>query len=133
MLEDSLEQHFTPDVADEQSRFGHVRAEPRESMFLVAVLRRLGGPDISVKVRNLSPGGMMAECPVSFSRGEAIEVELRGIGLVAGTIAWTAGGRAGVAFATPVDPRLARKPLGVNAPQPDLVSVSPRMWCPPLR
>jgi hypothetical protein len=101
-------------------------------MFLMAVIRRPGGPEITVKVRNLSPGGMMAEVPVSFSREEAIEVDLRGIGTISGRVAWTAGGRIGVAFDRPVDPRLARKPVG-TAPQPQLVKASRQMWRPGLR
>ncbi|UAK22934.1 PilZ domain-containing protein [Sphingomonas nostoxanthinifaciens] len=101
-------------------------------MFLMAVLRRLGGIDVTVKVRNLSPGGMMAEAPVSFSREERIEVDLRGIGPVPGRIAWTASGRIGVAFDNPIDPRLARKPV-TGAPQPQLVKPSRQMWRPGLR
>ena len=53
-------------------------------MFLMAAMRRAGSADVQVKVRNLSPGGMMAESPVNFSRGDLIETELRGIGVVSG-------------------------------------------------
>ena len=129
-----MEQSFSAGVTeDEEQRYGHLRSEPRDSMFLMATLRRASGDEIAVKVRNLSSGGMMAECPVSLSRGEAIEAELRGIGTVVGTIAWTAGGRVGVAFAAPVDPRLARKPLASSGPQPNLVKPSRTMWRPGLR
>ncbi len=133
MLEDPVDQPFTPDDLEEERKFGHLRSEPRDSMFLMAVLRRPGGDDVTIKVRNLSAGGMMAECPVSFSRGEVIVTELRGIGVVGGRIAWTAGGRVGVAFDDPIDPRLARKPLTSSAPQPNLVKPSRQMWRPGLR
>ena len=128
-----MEQPFTSDDALDEQRFGHLRSEPRDSMFLMAILRRPGGEDVTIKVRNLSSGGMMAECPVSFSRGEVIVVELRGIGVVGGRIAWTAGGRVGLAFDDPIDPRLARKPMASGAPQPNLVKPSRSMWRPGLR
>jgi hypothetical protein len=94
------------------------RSEPRQSMALAGTIRRVGGPDIKIIVRNLSTRGMMAECPVSFSRGESIEIALPGIGAVTGLIAWTAGGRAGISFSAPVDPGLARKPFAFNRPPP---------------
>ena len=123
-----------PESHDEQdeTRFEQMRAEPRDSMFLLATLRRPGGPDVQVKVRNLSGGGMMVEGPVSFSRGEAVESVLRGIGAVGGKIAWTAGGRVGVAFDRAIDPTLARKSV-TGGPQPQLVKASRTMWRPGLR
>ena len=123
-----MEQSFVPnDAADTEAQFESMRSEPRDSMFLMAVMRRSGGADVTVKVRNLSPGGMMAESPVNFTRGEAIEAELRGIGIVTGKVAWSAGGRVGVQFDTAVDPRLARKPVG-GKPQPQLGEASRTMW-----
>lgn len=101
-------------------------------MLLMATMRRPGGPDVQVKVRNLSGGGMMAESPVGFGRGELVEADLRGIGLVSGKIAWTAGGRIGIAFDRAVDPALARKPV-TGGPQPQLVKASRSMWRPGLR
>jgi len=128
----AVEQSFIPDDATEaDAGFQSMRAEPRDSMFLMAVMRRAGGADVTVKIRNLSPGGMMAESPVGFSRGDVIEAELRGIGTVVGKIAWTAGGRVGVQFDVQVDPRLARKPVSGN-PQPQLVKPSRTMWRPGL-
>ncbi|PZU07930.1 MAG: PilZ domain-containing protein [Sphingomonas sp.] len=119
------------DVSEEE-RFAHLRAAPRDSMFLLAMIRRPGGADIPVKVRNLSSGGMMAECATSFSRDEAVEADLRGIGAVSGRIAWTAGGKVGIAFDREIDPKLARKPVTGN-PQPQLVKASKSMWRPGLR
>jgi len=116
----------------EDERFAHLRAAPRDSMFLLATIRRAGGGEVAIKVRNLSAGGMMAECPTSFSREEAIEIELRGIGVVGGRIAWTAGGKIGIAFDRVIDPKLARKPVTGN-PQPQLVKASKSMWRPGLR
>ena len=118
--------------ASEEARYGHLRSEPRDSMFLMAQMRRPGGPEVPIKVRNLSSGGMMAECPISFSRGEEVETELRGIGPVSGRVAWAAGGRLGVAFDQQIDPKLARKPVQ-GGPQPQLVKAAKTMWRPGLR
>lgn len=101
-------------------------------MFLMASVRRAGAPDVTVKVRNLSAGGLMAESPVSFMRGDLVAVDLRGIGLVSGRIAWTAGGRIGVQFDSPIDPRLARKPV-VSGSQQHLLQASRAMWRPAIR
>jgi hypothetical protein len=130
----AVDQNFVPDetAADADAQFESMRSEPRDSMFLMATVRRAGSADVQVKVRNLSAGGMMAESPVSFSRGDVIEADLRGIGVVTGKIAWTAGGRVGVQFDTQVDPRLARKPVSGN-PQPQLVRPSRTMWRPSIR
>ena len=128
-----MEQSFVPDeTTDADAAFESMRSEPRDSMFLMAAMRRPGSADVQVKVRNLSPGGMMAESPVNFSRGDVIEADLRGIGTVTGKIAWTAGGRIGVQFDGTIDPRLARKPVSGN-PQPQLVRPSRTMWRPSIR
>ncbi len=101
-------------------------------MFLLAAVRQPRGPDVAVKVRNLSPGGMMAECPSGFVRGEAVEVDLRGIGLVRGRIAWTASGRIGVQFDEAIDPRQARVKLGAG-PKPLLTHHAGSTWRPAVR
>lgn len=91
----------------------HQRAEPRDSMFLNSTIRHLGtGETWPLRIRNLSSGGLMADCPAHFSRGELIEVELRGIGQQKGKIAWTATNRIGVAFEKPINPALARRSVG---------------------
>jgi len=129
----AVKQSLDPDTTtDAEGAFESMRAEPRDSMFLMAVMRRPGGIEVTVKIRNLSSGGMMAESPISFSRGDPIETELRGIGIVTGKIAWTAGGRIGVQFDVQIDPRLARKPVSGN-PQPQLVKASRSMWRPSIR
>ena len=96
------------DERKDASRYRELRAEPRASVSLIAILSRPGGTDVRVTVRNLSSGGMMAECTIDFAKGEAIGVALTGLGLVGGKIAWTAHGRIGVAFDRAIDPALAR-------------------------
>ena len=90
------------------------RQVARDSLFLMAELRIDGQTDEHrIKVRNLSDGGMMGEGPVRVHRGLAIEVNLRNIGWVPGSVAWVHETRFGVAFVEPIDARLARlKPSG---------------------
>ena len=88
------------------------RQVSRDSLFLLAQVRIAGHDEIrSVKVRNLSSGGMMAEGGLHVSPGLLLSVELRNIGWVSGVVAWKQGDRFGTAFAQEIDPRLARSPL----------------------
>ena len=85
----------------------------RDSLFLKAELRIVDGDNCGeVRIRNLSAGGLMAEAPVLTKRGDKVELELRNIGHVTGYVAWVAQGRFGVAFDHPINPKLARKPVG---------------------
>ncbi len=85
----------------------------RDSLFLLAQFRGgAGGQERSVRIRNLSAGGLMAELDTAPVDGSAVEVMVRGIGWIRGRVAWFAEGRAGIAFDQPIDPLLARKPVG---------------------
>ena len=131
----TMEHHAGLDHAeqpDSEERAAQLRASPRDSMFVMAALRRPGGPEVAIKVRNLSAGGLMAEASSGFSRGEPIEVELRGIGAVGGRIAWTAGGRIGIAFENAIDPMLARRPVVAHS-QPHLLKAARTHWRPSVR
>ena len=81
----------------------------RDSLFLMADLR-LDGVDGEhrIKVRNLSPGGMMGEGRVRVERGLIVHVNIRNIGWVDGSIAWVQEDRFGIAFREEIDPKLAR-------------------------
>ena len=98
---------------------GSQRYAPRDSLLLTAQFRVDGEPDIAqVRVRNLSAGGMMAEYAQLVASGTPVAVEIRGVGRVTGRIAWCAEGRVGVAFDGPIDPMLARKPVGIGKHSP---------------
>ncbi|PKP91806.1 MAG: PilZ domain-containing protein [Alphaproteobacteria bacterium HGW-Alphaproteobacteria-16] len=84
----------------------------RDSLFLSAQLRVDGGPETTVRVRNLSAGGLMAEYAATAVSGAPVRVDVRGVGWVSGRIAWSAEGRIGIAFDRDIDPKLARKPVG---------------------
>ena len=84
----------------------------RDSLFVMADLRL---PDSQaehrIKVRNLSAGGMMGEGALRVSRGDLVEVNIRNIGWVEGSVAWVQDDRFGVAFHEEIDPKVARAPL----------------------
>lgn len=87
------------------------RTTPRDSLFL---LTSLSSPDGhfrgKLRVRNLSATGLMADCPVPVAKGEAVILDLRGIGPVSGSVIWIQGERIGVLFDEAVDPQQAREP-----------------------
>lgn len=93
---------------------GENRQVSRDSLFLLADLRVDGlDGEYRIKVRNLSAGGMMGEGPVRVVRGAIVEVNLRNIGWVEGSVAWVQESRFGVAFREDIDPKLARAPISV--------------------
>jgi hypothetical protein len=105
----------------EAAEAAHNREAMRDSLFLTATVQLMSDrSDRTVRVRNLSAGGMMADCTEALTAGEPVLVTLRGVGEVLGEIAWRRNGRIGVSFGEPIDPKQARKPVGVaesNVPQ----------------
>jgi prepilin-type processing-associated H-X9-DG protein len=83
----------------------------RDSLFLLAQVRVDGQDAVTrVKVRNLSAGGMMAEGDSRVVRGSSVQVELRNIGWVDGSVAWKQDNRFGIAFVDEIDPAVVRAP-----------------------
>ena len=100
----------------------HNRQDSRDSLFLTANFRVIGEKVVrSVRVRNLSQGGLMAEFPDGLAQGLPVEFDVRGVGWIPGQVAWSAAGRIGVAFDRQIDPMLARKPVGQGANTPTFV------------
>lgn len=98
------------------------RQDSRDSLFLMADMRVPGAKDVRpIRVRNLSPGGLMADYAEGLEQGMVVEFGVRGIGWVTGHVAWSAAGRIGVAFVRQIDPLLARKPVGKGAKTRGLV------------
>jgi hypothetical protein len=91
---------------------GTAATRGRDSLFLMAQLRIGGGAPVEVRVRNLSAGGLMVELPYPVTPEGNVEIEVRGLGWIAGRIAWQIEGRAGVAFDREIDPQRARKGAG---------------------
>ena len=91
----------------------------RDSLFVMADLRLPGSnEEHRIKVRNLSAGGMMGEGAVRVARGDQIEVNIRNIGWVEGSVAWVQDDRFGVAFHDEIDPKVARAPLAQPSQTP---------------
>lgn len=107
-------EHYSQDPLEPVTEDGAAnRQEPRDSLFLMADLRFMDVDGVrQVRVRNLSSGGLMAELPEGAEPGVRVEIGVRGLGWVSGRIAWYAAGRVGIAFDQPIDPLLARKPVG---------------------
>lgn len=96
------------------------RNAARDSLFLAATLR-IEKVDLPVRVRNISAGGLMAEYGEPVDSGTPVEINVRGVGWIRGHIAWSAEGRIGIAFDRPIDPLLARKPVGSGTNTPHYV------------
>src|SRR3546814_18970954 len=92
------------------------RKAKRDSLFL---LTSVSSPDGhargKVRVRNLSAKGLMADCPFPIIEGEAVILNVRGVGPVSGAVVWINGDKIGVAFDNPIDPASARMPVSSSA------------------
>jgi hypothetical protein len=110
----------------------HGRRDERDSLFLLARIRPEGTPAFeSVRVRNVSSGGLMAQVGAGYRPGIRVDVELEGVGAVGGSVAWAEAGRIGIAFDHPVDKARARKPVGGK--DEDLLRPSLDFKRPPIR
>lgn len=87
------------------------RSTDRDSLFMQAnVLIPGQQTPVTVRVRNLSAGGMLAEAKVrGLAQGAEIEAELRNVGFVPGRVVWVGEGKFGIAFDHPVDPQAVRR------------------------
>lgn len=93
------------------------RSRARDSLFLMARLRFDGEASVrDVRVRNLSEGGLMADCDRVMDTGTAVSLTVRGLGDIAGKVAWCTEGRIGISLDRKIDPKKARKPIG-SAPR----------------
>lgn len=89
----------------------------RDSLFVMADLRVEGADgEHRVKIRNLSAGGAMAEGDVKVQPGAGIEVNIRNIGWLDGSVAWVQENRFGIAFRDEIDPKVVRAPAASAAP-----------------
>ena len=94
----------------------------RDSLFVMADLRlECSTEEHRIKVRNLSSGGMMGEGSVRVKRGAIIEVNVRNIGWVEGSVAWVQDSRFGIAFREDIDPKVVREPIEVGEGTPRFV------------
>jgi PilZ domain len=91
----------------------------RESIFLGAQIVFEGAASaVSVRVRNISTGGMMIDSGAKHAKGKMISATIKGIGEVCGHVAWATDTRIGIAFDAPIDPKLARQQITNETPPP---------------
>lgn len=92
-----------------------IRRVARDSLFLLADIRiEQQAQTHRVRVRNLSDAGMMGEGNLKVQRGHRVEIELRNIGKICGSVAWVQDDRFGIAFDEEVDSQQARYPLAAG-------------------
>jgi len=99
------------------------RRHDRDSLLLRATLRLGHGyENFDFRVRNLSATGLMGEGPFTIVAGTPVVVELRNLGWIAATVAWSLDNRFGLAFHEEIDPHAVRQPAVTIAPGiPDYV------------
>lgn len=99
----------------------------RDSLLLVADIVPEGeASSARFTVRNLSPGGMMAQGDRELALGARVSVTLRNIGAVQGKVAWAENGRYGIAFDHEIDPQAVRAPVALATFLSDSMKLRPR-------
>jgi hypothetical protein len=105
---------------------GPARGAQRDSLFLLTTITSPEGVALGkARIRNLSATGLMADSELRFRVGQRVRIELRGLGIVEGSIAWAREERIGIAFDQRVDPQQARRPLAYSQQRlPDYLRLS---------
>ncbi len=97
------------------------RIKGRDSLFLSATMRLSNQSEtLRIRVRNLSAGGMMAECPVHVECGDRLMTDLRNVGWVSGSVAWVFENRFGVTFDNQIDCKAVRRPINAGDAEPEM-------------
>lgn len=112
MFEDRIQGRLPEAGIDKRRRSG------RDSLFLLATIGKPGQPESelsSLRVRNLSQVGLMADYRDPATPGEAVVVTIRGLGEIPGKVAWVRTGQIGVTFDVEINPKKARRPLNSQA------------------
>lgn len=85
------------------------RGGKRESMFLGgSIWFEAGASRQPVRIRNISNSGMMIDFPQSRVKGSPVFADIKGVGEVAGKVAWYQDGRMGIVFDDEIDADAAR-------------------------
>jgi PilZ domain len=96
---------------------GSQREKSRESTFLGAHILFEGAKEpVSARIRNISSGGMMVDSAKSYPKDLRLTAVIKGIGEVAGQVAWATATRVGIVFDDQIDPKNAR--IQVKSTQP---------------
>ena len=82
--------------------------ERRYAVLLRGVIGRAGTRNrMPLTVRNISAHGLKGECAYPPRADDLVEIDLPGIGAIAGHVCWGDGCAIGIAFDGPIDPTLA--------------------------
>ena len=99
----------------------------RDTLLLVADIVAEGEMSAArFTVRNLSPGGMMAQGEGTLPADARVTVTLRNIGPVQGRVAWIGDGRYGIAFDNEIDPQAVRAPVALSTFLSDSIKLRAR-------
>lgn len=103
------------------------RGAARDSLFLQAEVMVAGWPaPVMARVRNLSPGGMLAESPHQMTVGASLVASLPNIGPVNARCVWVGEGRFGLAFDHAIEPRAVRRRSAASQDLPPTLLGQPR-------
>ncbi len=115
VIRDSMELSNKSQFEVAQALAGGKRSTSRDSLFFLGKLKYLDNQSVhNIRIRNLSPTGMMAECAVLGAIDQSVEIEIKVVGVIAGKIAWITDKRMGIAFDSPIDSKVARLPIGTG-------------------
>ena len=81
----------------------------RDSVFLLAQVTGADGSTQGHRARNLSPDGVCIDEPGNLAPGMALTLSIGLVEQIQAEVMWTRDGQAGLKFAAPIDPALARK------------------------
>ena len=94
--------------------------EPRQRLMRRAVAA-IDGQAMEIRLRNISAMGALVECDKSVTPGQAMTIDIVGVGPVAGVVRWAQSGKFGVQFHEEFDmARLATKKEKTSGAQPIL-------------
>jgi hypothetical protein len=106
--EASVARELANNVTVEADGFAYTR-EPRHRLMRRAVAV-IDGNKVEVRLRNISAMGALVECHLPVSPGNALAMDIVGVGPVRGIVRWAQSGKFGVQFEQQFDlGRLAPK------------------------
>lgn len=79
----------------------------RQAMSVDVHAIRADGSVLDATLTDLSSDGCGLDCPAGLTAGEAIKLSVQSRGTIFATVRWSAGSRAGLAFAEAVEPATA--------------------------
>lgn len=88
------------------------RGAKRDSLFMRGELARIDGRQIgSIRIRNLSATGLMADCDATLQTSNQVAVTLPSTQTVSATVTWVGKGKIGLHFDEAIDPQAVRRPV----------------------